>query len=559
VAQAGFEGGLEALADALGTFTWADTEQGRGLAGTTIRTATPYIAQNVLVDPNLSPWRKHAIQFGYASAAAFPLSVDGKAIGALSIYSNEPDAFDAEELELLTEAAQDLAFGVATLRTREEYEQALKRLAYFDSLTGLPNHAHFEQSLRRSLLEAGRAGQSLALLMIDLTRLREINDALGFQQGDELLREVSLRICHVLKREDLVARMRGDGFAVLLSASDSANAADVALQILDSLGRPFAINGLRLDINATVGISLFPQHGAEATHLIRHADVAMHQAKKSGKAYVIYNAERDEDSPRRLAMAGELRSAIEKNEFVLHYQPKVDTSDDRVCGVEALVRWEHPQQGMIPPDEFISLAEQTGLIKPLTEWVMETALRQSIAWRKAGLVVPIAVNLSARNLRDAELVDKLEQMLSASGAEGNWLELEITEGAVMEDPESALVILKRLSDIGISLFIDDFGTGYSSLSYLKKLPVDAVKIDKSFVIDMLMNTDSAAIVRSTIGLAHDLGLKVVAEGVENRAVWDRLIDLDCDVVQGYHISRPLSAEQLIEFVLAWQRGRLGSS
>jgi EAL domain-containing protein (putative c-di-GMP-specific phosphodiesterase class I) len=227
--------------------------------------------------------------------------------------------------------------------------------------------------------------------------------------------------------------------------------------------------------------------------------------------------------------------------------------------VEALVRWEHPQQGMIPPDEFISLAEQTGLIKPLTEWVMETALRQSIAWRKAGLVVPIAVNLSARNLRDAELVDKLEQMLSASGAEGNWLELEITEGAVMEDPESALVILKRLSDIGISLFIDDFGTGYSSLSYLKKLPVDAVKIDKSFVIDMLMNADSAAIVRSTIGLAHDLGLKVVAEGVESRAVWDRLIDLDCDVVQGYHISRPLSAEQLIEFVLTWQRGRLGSS
>lgn len=359
-----------------------------------------------------------------------------------------------------------------------------------------------------------------------------------------MLKDVGRRIRGVLKEDELVARMRGDEFGILLPASDTELAGAAAQRIQDALGTPFAMSGLMLNVSAAVGISLCPQHGSEATRLIRYADVAMRQAKKSGKGYIFYTAEQDEGSLRRLALAGELRRAIEEDELVLHYQPKIDMRTGQVCGAEALVRWIHPQQGMIPPDEFIPLAEHTGLIKPLTDWVVEAALRQSSDWRHAGVALPVAVNLSARNLRDAELLSKMARLVAAWGAEAGWLELEITESAVMDDdPEGALEILKRLSKLGFTLFIDDFGTGYSSLGYLKRLPVNAVKIDKSFVIDMLKNADSAAIVRATVVLAHDLGLKVVAEGIENQETWNRLAALGCDVAQGYHISKPLPAEQ----------------
>ena len=544
-AQMGFEGGLDTLIEATRE-TWADMERGRGPAGTAIRTGKPCIVRNILTNPNFAPWREEVHRRGYASCVAFPLAVPGKVIGALAIYSSEPDAFDTEELELLGESVEDLAFGITTLRTRAEHEQAhetIRRMAYYDRLTGLPNHVHFEERLQLALSEAALHGQSLALLLLDLNRFQEINDAFGFQQGDLLFKDIGMRIRGALTEDEMLARMRGDEFAILLPGSDAARAAKTAVQILAALEQPFVLSDLALDISAAVGIALFPQHGSEASRLIRHADVAMHQAKKSGKNYAIYAAEEDEDSPWRLALAGELRRAIEQDELVLYYQPKIDMRDGVVCGAEALVRWMHPQRGMIPPDEFIPLAEHTGLIKPLTDWVLEAALRQSSGWRETELVMPIAVNLSARNLRDAELLDKIERLFTAWGANAGWLELEITESAIMDDPEGALEILKRLSELGITLFIDDFGTGYSSLGYLKKLPVNAVKIDQSFIMDMLTNTDSAAIVRSTIGLSHDLGLKVVAEGVENQAMWDRLAALGCDTAQGYHISKPLPAEQ----------------
>ncbi len=555
VAQTGFEDDVESLAALTADVTWADTEQGRGLASTAIRTVKPQVVQHISSDPALTQLHHEAILRGCASGAAFPLAIHGKSLGALTIYSEEPDAFAMEELELLNEAAQDLAFGIATLRTRVEHDQTLEHLAYFDTLTGLPNRASFEQRLRRALPEADRSGQSLALMIIDIDRLWEINDALGFNQGDQLLKDVGVRIQQLFKREVLIARMRGDEFAVLLPVNGGDDASGTAQRILNALREPFTMGDVRLDVSATVGISLFPQHGAEAPRLIRHADVAMHQAKKSGEGYAFYAVENDEDNTKRLALIGELRRAIEKDELVLYYQPKINMRDGHVCGVEALVRWNHPSRGMIPPDEFIPLAEQTGLIKPLTEWVLSAALRQSAHWRQAGLALPIAVNLSARNLHDSELVDKLADLLTAWNAEPHWLELEITEGAVMDDPEGALEILTRLNAMGIPLFIDDFGTGYSSLGYLKKLPVGAMKIDKSFVIDMLTDADSATIVRSTIGLAHDLDLKVVAEGVENRAMWDQLATLGCDVAQGYHMSKPLPAEQLMRFALTPAAGR----
>ncbi|MHB8535458.1 MAG: EAL domain-containing protein [Sulfuricaulis sp.] len=542
MAQAGYEEGYLATLK----LTWADTERGRGPVGTAIRTAKPCITRNILNDPVFVPWREEARKRGYGSVIALPLQVNANVGGALCIYAEEPDAFDQEEVELLLEMANDLTYGIAVLNTRTEHEQAhdtIRRMAYHDSLTDLPNHAYLEERLQQALSEASTRGQSLAVLLLDLDRFREINDALGFNQGDLLLKDVGIRLRNALGEEGLVARMRGDEFGILLPVSDTNRAVETARRILDALGEPFVLSKLELDVGAAVGISLFPQHGSEATGLIRHADVAKRQAKKSGQGYAFYIAEQDEDSLRRLALAGELRHAIEKNELVLHYQPKIDMRTGRVCGAEALVRWLHPQQGMIPPDAFIPLAERTGLIKPLTDWVVQAALRQSSAWRRDGLALPVAVNLSARNLQEAELLGRMEQLLTVWAAEAGWLEMEITESAVMEDPEGALVILKRLSRLGFTLFIDDFGTGYSSLSYLKKLPVNAVKIDKSFVIDMLANTDSAAIVRATIVLAHDLGLKVVAEGVEDQTTWNRLLALGCDVAQGYHISKPLPAEQ----------------
>ncbi len=547
MAQAGYEEGYLVTLN----ITWADTERGRGPIGTAIRTGKPCITRNILSDPAFAPWREEARKRGYGSVMALPLHVNAKVVGALCIYAEEPDAFDQEEVELLSEMVNDLAYGIAALSTRTEREQAhetIRRMAYHDSLTDLPNHAYFEERLQQALSEASTRGQSLAVLLLDLDRFREINDALGFHQGDLLLKDVGMRISGVLKEDELVARMRGDEFGILLPVSDTDHAAEAALRILDTLGAPFTMSGLMLNVSAAVGISLFPQHGSEATRLIRYADVAMRQAKKSGKGYTFYTAEQDEGGLKRLALAGELRRAIEGDELVLHYQPKIDMRTGQVCGAEALVRWMHPQQGMIPPDEFIPLAEHTGLIKPLTDWVVEAALRQSSDWRHAGVALPVAVNLSARNLRDAELLSKMARLVAAWGAEAGWLELEITESAVMDDPEGALEILKRLSILGFTLFIDDFGTGYSSLGYLKKLPVNAVKIDKSFVIDMLANTDSAAIVRATVVLAHDLGLKVVAEGVENQATWDRLAALGCDVAQGYHISKPLPAGQFKEWL-----------
>lgn len=548
VAQAGFDGGLDTLIEVT-RFSWNDHQTNRSPTSTTACTGIQTIVRDVLADPDLIHWHAQARSRGYGAVAAFPLPVHGRIIGTLTIYSPEPGAFDEQEVELLTEATGDLAFGIATLRARVEHERAhetIRRMAYYDALTELPNHVYFEESLQRALTAAG--DQSAALLLLDINRLQEVNDALGFKQGDRLLKEISKRLLNALGEEAIVARMRGDEFAVLLPVGEAAEATKMTSRIFAALETPFILSDLRLDISATVGITLFPQDGVEATTLIRHADVAMHQAKKSGKRSAFYAVEQDHDSSRRLALAGELRHAIEQGELVLYYQPKVDFQACAVCGAEALVRWIHPQRGLIPPDEFIPLAEYTGLIKPLTDWVLESALRQSAVWRQAGLKLPIAVNISARNLQETEFLEKMERLLKTLDGDASWLEIEITESAIMDDPGRALDILTRLQNLGIPLFIDDFGTGYSSLGYLKRLPVSAIKIDKSFVFDMLTNKDSAAIVRSTITLAHDLDLKVVAEGVENQAMWNQLAGLGCDVAQGYYLSKPVPAQQFSDWL-----------
>ncbi len=546
-AQAGFDHGyLDSL-----NLTWADTERGRGPTGTAIRTGAACLIHDVLTDARFGPWRQDALKRGYRSSIALPLKVHGQVIGVLMIYAADADAFVRKEVGLLTEMADDLAFGIETLRTRTQSEKAhetIWRMAFYDEVTGLPNHARLTEFLQQMLADASGNTISFSLLIVDIDRFREINDAVGIEHANALLREIGLRIRSALPEHEMVARMRGDEFAALLPEEDLDHAIQTAHHILEVMLQPFATGELSLDIRVSIGITQFPQHGDQIDQLLRRADLAVRRAKRSDSGYAIFGPELDDDSPRRLALTSELRRAIDTDLLLQYYQPKIDMKTGQLCGVEALARWNNPQYGAIGPDEFIPLAEHTGLIRPLTYKAIETAMRQQCAWTEARLNIPVAVNLSARNLRDPGLVNQIRDLIRAYRIDCGQLELEITETAIMEDPSGALDVLTRLSDMGVTLSIDDFGTGYSSLSYLNKLPVKTIKIDKSFVIDMVSNDDAAMIVRSTIVLAHDLGLRVIAEGIENDTSWERLAELGCDVAQGYHVARPMPACDLERWI-----------
>ncbi len=438
-------------------------------------------------------------------------------------------------------------------RAHAEVERAqgeLRRQALHDALTGLPNRTLLQDRLEQALRATRRAAAPTALLLLDLDRFKDINDTFGHHYGDLLLREVGARLRAGLREVDTVARLGGDEFAVLLPGADADGAIVAARRITAALERPVVLEGHPFEVSSSIGVALGPDHGDDATTLLRRADVAMYAAKAAGDPHAVYAPGQDQHSPRRLALIGELRQAIAADHLLLHYQPKVDLATVRLTGVETLVRWQHPAHGLIPPDQFIPLAEHTGLIKPLTHWVLQAALRQVRSWHDQGLPLRVAVNLSARLLHDPTVVDTIVGALRAAGVEPRWLEVEITESAVMADPAGALAILMRLHEMGIRLAIDDFGTGYSSLSYLKRLPVDEIKIDKSFVREMPRNSDDAAIARSIIDLGHNLGLGVVAEGVEDDATWGQLAGLGCDVAQGYHISRPVPAVELARWVRA---------
>lgn len=424
-------------------------------------------------------------------------------------------------------------------------ERAIQHLAYYDTLTDLPNRSLLQDRLQQALLSARRDKKSLALLVMDLDRFKEINNVLGHSYGDLLLQQVGPRLREVLRESDTVARLGGDEFAVLLLSIDLDGAILTAEKILRHFTNPFVVDCLSLEVETSIGIALFPEHGEDANTLLRRADMAMYEAKQQSSGYAVYSPQHERHNSSHLILMGDLRHAIDRNELFLQYQPKIDLRTRSIIGVEALVRWQHPSRGIVPPDQFIPLSEQGGLIKPLTLWVLKAALSQCRAWRQAGLKLSVAVNLSARNLQDPQLPDQVAQLLQANDLGPGWLHLEITESVIMADPTRAMEILNQLSKMEVRLAIDDFGTGYSSLGYLKKLPVDEIKIDKSFVKEMAVEKDDAMIVRSTIDLAHNLGLKVVAEGVETQGIYDRLIALGCDAAQGYHISRPLSPADFV--------------
>ncbi|MDT8383745.1 MAG: EAL domain-containing protein [Gammaproteobacteria bacterium] len=543
MAWAGMDG---AVADRL-RISWDDTERGLGPTGIAIRTGQPCTVHGLQTDPRYQPWHALAREQGIDSAVSLPLQVDDAVIGAFTLYSEDRQAFDAPELDLLSEMAGDLAYGICTLRTGIQHAAAqatIQRMAYYDELTDLPNHTSLEEFLERCAARESLPQQRLALLLFDLARLRDINDTLGFEAGNQVMQETASRLTRACPEGGYVARMRGDEFAMLLPGADLAQAEQMTQSILKLLNQPFSIDGFSLVLRVNAGIVLCPEHARDAEHLLRHADVAMQLAKTTGNGYAVYSPALDADKKRHLALAADLNRALEDGGLELYFQPKVSMVRGRVIGFEALTRWSHPTHGWISPDEFIPLAERTGMIRALSDWVLETTLRQLHAWGQAGIRLPVAVNLSAHNLQDPLLLDKVEALCASWALEPGLLEMEITESAMMADPAGALAVLLRLRALGIPLYIDDFGTGYSSLSYLKKLPVTALKIDKSFIDDMLDDAESESIVRSTITLAHELGLSVVAEGVEDAAVWARLRAHGCDAAQGYYMGRPMPVAQV---------------
>ena len=444
-----------------------------------------------------------------------------------------------------------LALPLIALRLSGRRALASEARALHDVLTGLPNRALFRDRVDRALSAAQRDGTQPVVMLLDLDRFKEVNDTLGHARGDLLLKMVGPRIAGVLRSSDTVARLGGDEFAVLLpSAPDAEAGAEVGQKIVEALERPFRVQGAELEIGASLGIACFPDHGEDVDTLLQRADVAMYVAKgsRSGRQLYAVDEEGGDETADPLAVVGDLRRGITEGELGVVYQPKVDLATGEIRGVEALVRWRHPLRGIVLPGSFVGHAEHTGLIRPLTMRVLDEALGQAGAWRRASLDLKVAVNLSVRSLLDRNLPGDVEELLRKWDVPAGALELELTESTIMADPNRAREILDALHELGVGLSIDDFGTGYSSLAKLKELPVDEIKIDRSFVVGMARDRSDATIVRSTIDLGRNLGLRVVAEGVEDAEVRDQLTAMGCQVGQGFFFSRPLESDDLVAWV-----------
>ena len=436
------------------------------------------------------------------------------------------------------------------MRTQVNLRQLeLKHQTLHDSLTDLPNRVFLRARLAEAIEKARVEQKEIALLMIDLDRFKVINDTLGHHMGDRVLREVGPRFMAELRTNDFLSRLGGDEFAILLPGSSLERARDVAQRLSKSLDIEFNIDGQRLLIGSSIGIAMYPHHGLNQQTLLQRSDVAMYMAKQKNLKYVVYDEDQDEHSVWQLSFESELHDALQnENQLELHYQPKINLSTDGMYGVEALLRWHHPEHGQIPAYEVHVLAEKTGLIKPLTDWVVKTAIKQLADWGRRNIDLSVAVNLSVWNLQDPDLFGYVKNLLREFNVPANRLVMEVTESAVMSDPDSAIDTMTKLNNLGVSLSIDDFGVGFSSLQYLKKLPVKELKIDKSFVLDMIIDDNDAVIVKSTISLAHNLGLSVIAEGVENQEVYDLLKIIGCDKAQGFHMGKPMSVEDLEDWM-----------
>ncbi|MGW8392343.1 putative bifunctional diguanylate cyclase/phosphodiesterase [Pseudoduganella sp. HUAS MS19] len=459
----------------------------------------------------------------------------------------------ADEIGELAHAFGSMRDGIA------KREQEIRRLAYWDPLTNLPNRAQFLLLLNDAIGEARKRGGSVYVLMMDLDRFKHVNDVMGHSFGDALLKQVAGRLLQKLanrRHPAQVARLGGDEFAVLLPASDLDQAVVVASEILQALESPLSLDEQMVDIGAGIGIAGFPDNGVDGEELLGKSEIAMYAAKQRNEGAVVYEEAIDKGSQQSLSLLTELRQAVENNELRLFVQPKVTLATGQVVGMEALVRWQHPVRGNVFPDQFIPFAEQTGFIRAITHWVLERSAELCHALAQRGIHLKVSVNLSTRDLLDQELPFKFGEIFMRHHVSPGAFCLEITESAIMDDPVRAQQTLERLHAMGCDLSIDDFGTGYSSLAYLKRLPVDELKIDKSFVLNMVNDVGDAKIVRSTIDLGHNMGLRVVAEGIESEAAWSILAEMGCDQGQGYHMSRPIPAAELASWVENWKAAAL---
>jgi diguanylate cyclase (GGDEF)-like protein/PAS domain S-box-containing protein len=435
---------------------------------------------------------------------------------------------------------------------RKQAEHALHRLAFYDPLTGLPNRALLQDRLQEALADAVGDNGAFALAVLDLDRFKEVNDALGHPVGDALLREVGWRLQQQARSTDTIARLGGDEFALLLPAAhDETLAREMVRHFLVALEAPFSIDGATIGVGASVGVTLYGAHGTDAATLLRCADIAMYAAKRNQLGLAVYAADQNTASSDELGMYAELRTAITTGELVLYYQPKIALASAEPVGVEALVRWQHSQRGLVAPDRFIPLAERSGLMPALTRWVTGTALQQMRLWHQQGIRLSVSVNLSASALNDLELAQEIVRLVSLYGVSAHHLVVEVTESAIMRDFDQARAALDCLRAAGIRVSVDDFGTGQSSLAYLKALSLDELKIDRGFVKDMLTEPQDEAIVRSVIELGHRLGLQVVAEGVEEPAAYEALKRFGCDLAQGYWMGRPLPEKDLRNWFAQW--------
>ena len=438
-------------------------------------------------------------------------------------------------------------------RTNEELSSALamiQKMATHDALTGLPNRALFNEALVHAIGQAQRHRRPLALFFLDMDRFKNINDTLGHPVGDRVLLEAGRRLTASVRGSDMVARLGGDEFVLLVEDfADSSDLADIAAKILDAFGPTFTLDGQELALSASIGICTFPEDGSDAQTLLSNADIAMYRAKEQGRnRHCFYAAELNKLSQERLALEASLKHATEREEIEIHYQPKIEFGAGRVTGVEALIRWRHPQLGLLLPDRFVPLAEETGLIIPIGYWTLRRVCERIRRWRDQGLALSVAVNLSASQFHQAELVKELAAILWSTGAPAQHLELEITETMVMKDPDRAVAVMEQLRSMGVRLSIDDFGTGHSSLGYLKRFPIDRLKVDRSFVRELPHNGEDAAITRAVIALAHSLKMTVVAEGVEDQLQFDMLREQGCDEFQGYFCRPPLPETELLRFL-----------
>ncbi|RDH86030.1 MAG: hypothetical protein DIZ80_00740 [endosymbiont of Galathealinum brachiosum] len=451
-----------------------------------------------------------------------------------------------KEMELLNSSLEDRV----SERTNklEELNAKITHQAMHDPLTGLPNRTLVIERLNQAINYANRNSTRLAVFIFDLNNFKDINDTLGHPEGDLILKQVAKRIPAALRESDTAGRLGGDEFAFVLPDIDEKNAIEVGYKIIDTLKPVFELTSQSVEIGASIGISIFPEHGEDQSSLIRHADVAMYESKRHGSNVTLYNSSFDSHTPWRLALMADLRKAIDNNELELHYQPQINLKTDKAYGVEALLRWTHPKHGFVSPDQFIYIAENSGLINALSEWVIDHALKQLKQWQDSGLELDISINISARNLQDKNFTGTLASLIEKYKVNQKHIKLEFTEGTIMSNPDIVIALISHSKLSGIRYSIDDFGTGYSSLSYLKNLTVDEVKIDKSFVFDMVKNKNDASIVLSIIELTHNLGHLVVAEGVENEGVLNALKSLGCDSAQGYHISKAIPPDGIPEFI-----------